>query len=111
MGDESFFPYASIRTNHIRHRTRTTDTDPNGYRDFFVENLVKKISNLYDKSVNIYESFSHAQKAIDEAQIKMRQSKDRLRDGKDSFTKQLDNIKKEGRLTTKKNLPPEAIDK
>tara|TARA_B100000700_G_C15001561_1_gene836544 strand:+ start:33 stop:929 length:897 start_codon:yes stop_codon:yes gene_type:complete len=76
-----------------------------------VENLVKKISNLYDKSVNIYESFSHAQKAIDEAQIKMRQSKDRLRDGKDSFTKQLDNIKKEGRLTTKKNLPPEAIDK
>ena len=41
----------------------------------------------------------------------MKQSKDRLQDGKDSFTKQLDNIKKEGRLTTKKDLPSEAIKK
>ena len=76
-----------------------------------VENLVKKISNLYDKSVNIYESFNQAHKAIEDAQIKMKQSKDRLQDGKDSFTKQLDNIKKEGRLTTKKSFPSEAIEK
>ena len=76
-----------------------------------VENLVKKISNLYDKSVNIYESFNQAHKAVEDAQIKMKQSKDRLQDGKDSFTKQLDNIKKEGRLTTKKNFPPEAVEK
>ena len=76
-----------------------------------VENLVKKIANLYDKSVNIYESFNQAHRAIEDAQVKMKQSKDRLQDGKDSFTKQLDNIKKEGRLTTKKDLPSEAIKK
>ena len=51
------------------------------------------------------------EKAIEDAQIKMKQSKDRLQDGKDSFTKQLDNIKKEGRLTTKKSFPSEAIEK
>ena len=76
-----------------------------------VENLVKKISNLFDKSVNIYESFSQAHKAINDAQTKIQESRNQLKDGKSSFIKQMDNIKKEGRLTTKKNFPSEAIEK
>ncbi len=76
-----------------------------------VENLVKKISNLFDKSVNIYESFSHAQKAINDAQTKMQESKNQLQDGKNSFIKQMDNIKKEGRLTTKKSFPSNTTEK
>ena len=76
-----------------------------------VENLVKKISNLFDKSVNIYESFSYAQKAINDAQTKMQESKNQLQDGKNSFIKQMDNIKKEGRLTTKKSFPSNTTEK
>ena len=76
-----------------------------------VENLVKKISNLFDKSVNIYESFSQAHKAINDAQTKIQESRNQLKDGKSSFIKQMDNIKKEGRLTTKKDFPSEAIGK
>tara|TARA_Y100000590_G_scaffold470697_1_gene667951 strand:- start:6162 stop:7115 length:954 start_codon:yes stop_codon:yes gene_type:complete len=76
-----------------------------------VESLVKKISNLYDKAVNVYESFSQAYKAVNDAQKKLKESKDRLQDGKDSFTKQLHNIKEDGRLTTKKTFPNDAIEK
>ena len=41
----------------------------------------------------------------------MQESKNQLQDGKNSFIGQMDNIKKEGRLTTKKDFPPEAIEK
>ena len=40
----------------------------------------------------------------------MKDAKDKLKDGTNSFTKQVQKIKDLGRLSTKKNLPSDAIE-
>ena len=42
---------------------------------------------------------------------KMKDAKDKLKDGKNSLTKQVENIKKIGRLSPKNTLPVEDIEK
>ena len=75
------------------------------------QEIAKKASDMYDKVYGIYLSFDTASKAIDNAKSKMKDAKDKLKDGKNSLTKQVENIKKIGRLSPKNTLPVEDIEK
>ncbi len=69
------------------------------------QEIAKKASEMYDKVYGVYQSFDSASKAINNAKDKMKDAKDRLQDGKNSLTSQVENIKKLGRLSPKKELP------
>jgi DNA recombination protein RmuC len=75
------------------------------------QEIAKKASDMYDKVYGVYQSFEIASKAIDNAKNKMKDAKDKLQDGKNSLTKQVENIKKIGRLSPKNTLQVDDIEK
>ena len=74
------------------------------------QEIANKASDMYDKVYGVYQSFNLASKAIDTAKNNMKEAQNKLQDGKNSLTKQVEKIKKLGRLSPKKNLPIEAIE-
>ena len=75
-----------------------------------IEKIANKAANIYDKVVGVYQSFNQAHSAIINAKDKMEDAKDKLQDGKNSLTKQVQNMKDLGRLSTKKTLPKDVIE-
>ena len=70
-----------------------------------IKDIAASATDIYNKTVNVYKSFELASQSIDKAKSKMKDAKSQLQDGPGSLPTKLNNMKKLGRLNTKKELP------
>ncbi len=68
-------------------------------------------SHIYDQAVRVYESFSVVLESFKKLTDKLEEAKNRLQDGRGSLLSRVEKLKEMGRLSTKKQLPEDTIDK
>ena len=68
-------------------------------------------SQIYDQTVRVYESFSVVLESFKKLTDKLEEAKNRLQDGRGSLLGRVKKLKELGRLSTKKQLPDDTIDK
>ena len=78
---------------------------------FFPSNQSFVGSYIYDQAVRVYESFSVVLESFKKLTDKLEEAKNRLQDGRGSLLGRVEKLKEMGRLSTKKQLPEETIDK
>ena len=75
------------------------------------KNIADQGSQIYDQTVRVYESFSVVLESFKKLTDKLEEAKSRLQNGRGSLLGRVKKLKEMGRLSTKKQLADNAIDK
>mgnify|MGYP001179851068 FL=1 len=73
--------------------------------------IAEQGSQIYDQTVRVYESFSVVLESFKKLTDKLEEAKNRLQDGRGSLLDRVEKLKSIGRLSTKKELPNDVLDK
>ena len=75
------------------------------------KNIADQGSQIYDQTVRVYESFGVVLESFKKLTDKLEEAKSRLQNGRGSLLSRVEKLKAMGRLSTKKQLPDDIIDK